>query len=225
MGYVVPAETLDEIRRTAESYGGKKINHDYPDCRTSWADDWGWFKATTFGSGVARTLVTEMMGSGGGQCMPLEWSEMVTRFEFRESQLRAAVTKLVSGGNGRIVDPSTDPDLRFEFQHCGWTSSVLVLLSPSRLVREAWQAERAKVKASQRLAKIAARGGRVTRAAIPTLVMARVYARDDFTCQECGATEDLTLDHIKPWSLGGPDTVDNLRVLCRPCNSRKGDKA
>ncbi len=36
------------------------------------------------------------------------------------------------------------------------------------------------------------------------------------------STGDLSLDHIYPWSLGGPDTVENLRVLCRSCNSRKG---
>lgn len=57
---------------------------------------------------------------------------------------------------------------------------------------------------------------------IPDAVRAAVYERDNSTCQDCGATDRLTLDHIYPWSLGGSDTDDNLRVLCRPCNSRKG---
>jgi hypothetical protein len=57
---------------------------------------------------------------------------------------------------------------------------------------------------------------------IPDAVRALVYERDEQRCVECGSTEDLTLDHIHPWSLGGPDTVANLRVLCRPCNSSKG---
>jgi len=51
---------------------------------------------------------------------------------------------------------------------------------------------------------------------------ARVYERDGHACVRCGATDDLTLDHIYPWSKGGPDTYENLRVLCRPCNSSKG---
>jgi 5-methylcytosine-specific restriction endonuclease McrA len=51
-----------------------------------------------------------------------------------------------------------------------------------------------------------------------------VMERDRHSCVLCGATEDLTLDHIHPWSKGGPDTYENLRVLCRPCNSRKHDK-
>lgn len=63
---------------------------------------------------------------------------------------------------------------------------------------------------------------RQIRPPIPDEVRDAVYARDGHLCGICAATEDLTLDHIYPWSLGGPDTVENLRVLCRPCNSRKG---
>lgn len=42
-------------------------------------------------------------------------------------------------------------------------------------------------------------------------------------CEWCGATEDLTADHIVPLAEGGdPWSLDNGRCLCRPCNSRKG---
>lgn len=60
------------------------------------------------------------------------------------------------------------------------------------------------------------------RAKIPAWLREAVYERDGYACVECGATDDLSLDHIHPWSLGGPDTFENLRTLCRPCNSRKG---
>lgn len=60
------------------------------------------------------------------------------------------------------------------------------------------------------------------RRAIPIELRSAIYERDNFACLECRATEDLTLDHIHPWSKGGRDTYDNLRTLCRPCNSRKG---
>lgn len=33
----------------------------------------------------------------------------------------------------------------------------------------------------------------------------------------------LTVDHIKPKSLGGPDTLDNYQPMCSPCNTRKGN--
>jgi hypothetical protein len=61
-----------------------------------------------------------------------------------------------------------------------------------------------------------------SRPPIPDWLRELVYERDEWCCVACASTEDLTLDHIYPWSLGGPDTEDNLQTLCRSCNSRKG---
>ena len=38
-------------------------------------------------------------------------------------------------------------------------------------------------------------------------------------CQSCGATDDLTADHVIPRSLDG-----GLITLCRACNAKKGDR-
>ena len=54
------------------------------------------------------------------------------------------------------------------------------------------------------------------------LVLALIERGDSYCCQECGKSEDLTIDHIVPLSKGGTDDLDNLRWLCRKCNSRKG---
>lgn len=59
---------------------------------------------------------------------------------------------------------------------------------------------------------------------VPSRVRQTVMSRDR-TCRSCGSAHDLTLDHIVPYSRGGQDTTDNLQVLCRACNSRKGAKA
>lgn len=42
-------------------------------------------------------------------------------------------------------------------------------------------------------------------------------------CSVCGATADLTTDHVLPLKHGG--TTDGpVQVLCRRCNSRKRDR-
>lgn len=41
-------------------------------------------------------------------------------------------------------------------------------------------------------------------------------------CVACGATRRLEVDHVVPYSRGGPHGIENLQVLCRPCNRAKG---
>ena len=51
-----------------------------------------------------------------------------------------------------------------------------------------------------------------------------VYRRDGPYCRYCGqeCSADLTIDHIIPSSSGGPDTLENMVIACRSCNSKKG---
>jgi 5-methylcytosine-specific restriction endonuclease McrA len=66
-----------------------------------------------------------------------------------------------------------------------------------------------------------------------------VFERDNHTCTYCGWREGgpapmrpdgghvlkiLELDHIIPYSKGGPFTEANLQALCTQCNVRKGAK-
>jgi len=41
-------------------------------------------------------------------------------------------------------------------------------------------------------------------------------------CIFCGSKDKLTLEHLFPKSLGGPDTEKNLVMVCKKCNSSKG---
>ena len=52
----------------------------------------------------------------------------------------------------------------------------------------------------------------------------RVLKRDDYTCQYCGSTKNLTIDHVIPKSKGGNNGWTNLVACCQRCNSNKGDK-
>jgi len=55
-----------------------------------------------------------------------------------------------------------------------------------------------------------------------------IYLRDGLACMYCGASvEDgavLTLDHVKPWSMGGSNSERNLVTCCAKCNSSRGNR-
>ncbi len=58
----------------------------------------------------------------------------------------------------------------------------------------------------------------------------RALHRDRFKCTLCGDSPSvnpicvLHVDHILPWSKGGPTAIDNLRSLCGSCNMGRGNR-
>ena len=60
---------------------------------------------------------------------------------------------------------------------------------------------------------------------VPPVNRREVLRRDRHTCQYCGTTRKLTLDHIIPRSKGGLHTWENVVAACERCNSRKGDRS
>ncbi len=60
------------------------------------------------------------------------------------------------------------------------------------------------------------------RGTIPATIQTEVYQRDKGVCVNCGSRESLQFDHIIPFSKGGGDQIENLRLLCRKCNLSKG---
>lgn len=176
-------------------------------------EDLLWCSTNKFGSGVAKAMVWRIATGGGGLYTALDYQELADYHEFSVEEIRAAVAHLIANDFARIVS-----------NVYGIEGEALLLLSPGRLADEAEAKAQADAKEATRAAKIALRGGQINRANIPEQTRRAVFERDNHTCQKCGATEDLSLDHIHPWSIGGPDTEDNLQVLCRPCNSRKGDR-
>jgi len=54
-----------------------------------------------------------------------------------------------------------------------------------------------------------------------------IYKRDRFTCQYCGeqpGSEELTIDHILPRSVGGRSTWENCVLACVDCNRHKANR-
>lgn len=57
----------------------------------------------------------------------------------------------------------------------------------------------------------------------PTIELQRlVWDEHGRACVYCGADANH-LDHLVPWSRGGPTIADNLRPACPTCGTRKDD--
>ena len=50
-----------------------------------------------------------------------------------------------------------------------------------------------------------------------------VWARSRGRCASCGTTKKLTVDHVVDIRDGGRHRPENLVILCRGCNGRKGN--
>jgi hypothetical protein len=53
------------------------------------------------------------------------------------------------------------------------------------------------------------------------------YEKQKGICSECNEhfeIQEMEGDHITPWSEGGKTQADNLQMLCKDCNRRKGKK-
>lgn len=52
----------------------------------------------------------------------------------------------------------------------------------------------------------------------------QILKKYGYKCVKCNSKEELTIDHIKPYSKGGDENLNNLQPLCKSCNSVKGIK-
>ena len=56
----------------------------------------------------------------------------------------------------------------------------------------------------------------------PAFTRFNVFLRDGFECAYCGATDNLTFDHVIPRAHHGSDEIDNLQLAHASCNKRRG---
>lgn len=68
--------------------------------------------------------------------------------------------------------------------------------------------------------------GKIVRKSYSDDVRKLIYLHAGGRCELCGRKlllDDMTVDHIKPLSMGGEDDVENLSCTCYPCNLFKGN--
>lgn len=87
--------------------------------------------------------------------------------------------------------------------------AVLALQAPASLVPDRWRTWR--------------RRGQAHRPAVPAWLRRVVLAADRHACCYCKSSQQLQVDHVFPWSLGGRTTVWNCMTLCGPCNRVKSN--
>ncbi|MDX6685622.1 MAG: hypothetical protein QOF26_1885 [Baekduia sp.] len=106
---------------------------------------------------------------------------------------------------------------RFYWEDEGLSAADVFALAYERHVRARRRLERARTTVALGQTPAAPR-----REGLSRDVRLAVWERDGGACVQCGATFELQFDHVIPVALGGANTIDNLQVLCGPCNRDKG---
>lgn len=129
------------------------------------------------------------------------WNDLSVNRFFRRLEMAGMISRCMVGRGVvvTILDRSTFAVDRFEGNGSGL---IACATSPNRKRRPVF-----------------GRG----RDTIPAAVRSAVRDRDGDKCRYCGCVDGpFEFDHVVPHSRGGLDTIANLVVACRACNSLKG---
>jgi 5-methylcytosine-specific restriction endonuclease McrA len=131
-----------------------------------------------------------------------------------ETEQRDAAVAVLETSDGRTYWWSMD---RFFWEDDGLDPDDVFALVYERRLRAEQRLARARTTVALGQAPPAPR-----REGLSRDVRRAVWERDGGACVQCGEAFELQFDHVSPGALGGATTVENLQVLCGPCNRAKG---
>lgn len=95
-------------------------------------------------------------------------------------------------------------------------------LSPDELIQFVFKAAKEKVekeKFKQTPNPKSPPPAKVNQRHIQNYIKRQVY-QENQKCAQCGSNHRLNYDHSMPFALGGPSSIENIRLLCENCNQR-----
>ena len=218
----VPIDVLvDELRRAAEQFGGRRFSRHEFDSVASRCK----------GSAVLAHFGTwsNALESIGATLIP----HKSDRKQISDAQLLkelARVWKTLGHRPSKLEWEASDAAYSYttyKQRFGGWIGACAAMVGVGEVAAAAEPEERNSDRSTPS-------GGRASRIgpedirAVPLKLRLRILSRDRFTCVLCGRSPALTLgvvlhvDHVVPFSRAGKTTESNLRTLCDQCNWGKG---
>lgn len=139
------------------------------------------------------------------------------RFEWRPRALKAGILPYWDGDFSRVLDALAGGGFLVRYAVDGRDYGLVHTFAEHQVINQR-ESKSVLPAPNEGSANACARP---VSANVPGPVRDLVFSRDGNRCRRCPATEDLTIDHIFPRALGGTHAIENLRTLCRSCNSAR----
>jgi hypothetical protein len=141
-----------------------------------------------------------------------ESQKILQTFASVEPPVREVITPL--GGGRNLVTPEMSDDTLAKIQKLkGLMAHKTPDLSTSRLVDQAFDLALDQMSPARP-------SSRKTNPLALAQIRREIWRRDGGACVRCKSVHAVEEDHVLPKSMGGPYTLENIRLLCRPCNQR-----
>ena len=123
-----------------------------------------------------------------------------------------------------VLNSDYTPLSYFPLSLWSWQTAVKAVFLDRVHIVEEYDTQIRSVSSAMRLPSVICLKKYIRPSRHPAFTRFNLFLRDRFTCQYCGAKQDLTFDHVVPRAHGGRTSWSNVTTACAPCNLRKGGR-